>query len=71
MPPLGDREEVDCPSCGRIGLTGSAHATLRSRKESSTGLDAQALSERLRAQPRSPEAARLLVDTDLIDALCP
>lgn len=71
MPPLGDRDDVDCPSCGPISITGSARTLLQARKESSEGLNSKVLSETLRAQPRLPESPRLLVNSQLITAQCP
>ena len=65
-PPLGDREDVDCPSCGKIRVSGSAEAMLVHAKIS--GLDVAALSRRLRDHPRH-NGERLCVTTYLLEQL--
>ena len=69
MPPSGHYTDVDCPSCGKIRLTGTAAKELESKK-SLPRFDLQTLSKELKAQPRSPQNPRLVVDSYLLDALC-
>ena len=65
-PPLGYREDIDCPSCGKIRLTGSAEPKLQFAK--AHGLDVTALSRKLRAHPRRDDD-RLFVSDELLEQL--
>ena len=64
---LGPRTDVDCPSCGKIRLSGSAEPRLEFAK--ANGLDVAALSKKLREQPQPREDGRLFVMTYLLREL--
>jgi len=65
MPPLGDYEDVDCPSCGAYRLTGTAEAILKVKTHS----EKKALSKKLRTESHLPRAQRTLIDTQYMDQI--
>jgi hypothetical protein len=65
-PPVSGREDIDCPSCGKIRLTGSAKTSLKSAK--AHGLDVAALSRKLRTRPRE-DGPWLIVSDQLLEQL--